>query len=37
MIRLWTQLDKAINGVVDKITLGDLLAWSMEGSDNYCI
>jgi Rrf2 family protein len=37
MIRIWTQLDKAINQVVDGITLSDLLAWSMEGSDNYCI
>jgi Rrf2 family protein len=37
MIRVWKELDKAINGVVDRITLSDLLAWSMEGSDNYCI
>jgi Rrf2 family protein len=37
MIRIWKQLDKAINEVVDGITLSDLLAWSMEGSDNYCI
>lgn len=36
-IRVWRELDNAIRGVVDRITLADLLEWSREGSDLYCI
>lgn len=35
--RVWKELNDAINGVVDRITLADLLEWSREGGDNYCI
>ena len=35
--RLGMELRDAINGVVDRITLADLLEWSREGGDNYCI
>lgn len=36
-LRLWKQLDDAIKGVVDKITLADLVAWQRETVDNYVI
>ena len=36
-LRVWEKLRDAINGVVDRITLADLLEWSREGGDNYCI
>lgn len=36
-MRVWKKLDDAIKGVVDHITLADLLAWSEEQADNYCI
>ena len=36
-LRVWEKLKDAIDGVVDHITLADLLEWSREGVDNYCI
>lgn len=36
-LRVWKRLDDAINDVVDHITLADLLEWSEEQTDNYCI
>ena len=36
-LRVWEKLKDAIDGVVDHITLADLLEWSREGGDNYCI
>ncbi len=35
--RLWKQLNDAINGVVDRVTLADLLAWQAEAADDYVI
>lgn len=35
--RIWDKLNKAINDVVDNITLADLVEWQMEEADNYCI
>ena len=34
---VWKRLDDAITGVVDHITLANLLEWSEQQSDNYCI
>ena len=36
-LRVWEKLKDAIDGVVDHITLADLLEWSRESGDNYCI
>lgn len=36
-LRVWKELDEAIRGVVDRITLADLLEWSEEQADNYYI
>ena len=36
-LRVWEKLRDAIDGVVDHITLADLLEWSREGGANYCI
>lgn len=36
-LRLWTMLDEAMRGVLDKVTLQDLLDWEMEQSNNYQI
>ena len=35
--RLWKKLDDAICGVVDTITLQDLLDWQKDGADDYVI
>lgn len=35
--KLWERLNDAINGVVDNITLEDLLEWQSEGADDYVI
>lgn len=35
--RLWKQLDDAIKGVVDNVTLEDLLSWQDESVGNYVI
>ena len=34
---LWKQLDDAICGVVDKVTLQDLVDWSHVQGQDYCI
>jgi DNA-binding IscR family transcriptional regulator len=34
---LWKKLDDAINGVVDTITLDDMLEWQAEQMNNYVI
>jgi Rrf2 family protein len=34
---LWKKLDDAINGVVDTITLEDMLEWQAEQMNNYVI
>jgi len=36
-IRVWKELDNAINGVVDGITLADLVEWQKEAGSDYCI
>lgn len=36
-LRLWTMLDEAIKGVIDHITLQDMLDWSHEEGDYYII
>lgn len=36
-LRLWKELKDAINGVVDKYTLQDLLDWHTELGNNYII
>lgn len=34
---VWQKLYEAISGVVDNITLADLLEWQGDSGDNYCI
>lgn len=36
-IEVWRRLNDAINGVVDTITLADLVEWQNNNSDNYTI
>ncbi len=36
-LRLWKQLNDAITGVVDHVTLADLVEWQRETVDNYVI
>lgn len=36
-LRLWRMLDEAISGVVDKVTLADLVEWQNQITDNYVI
>lgn len=36
-LRLWRELREAINGVVDKYTLQDLIDWTDEKGSNYVI
>lgn len=36
-LRLWKQLNDAIRGVVDKVTLQDLVDWQLENGNNYSI
>ncbi len=36
-IEVWRRLNTAINGVVDSITLEDLMEWQNNNSDNYTI
>jgi Rrf2 family protein len=37
LLRLWRELDEAIQGVVDHYTLEDLLTWSEMASNNFVI
>lgn len=36
-VRIWEQVNDAINNVVDNITLEDLLEWQAEKADQYII
>lgn len=36
-VRIWEKMNDAINGVVDNITLADMLEWQAEISDQYSI
>jgi Rrf2 family protein len=36
-VKIWEQINDAINGVVDNITLADLLEWQAEKADQYII
>lgn len=36
-MRVWKQLNDAINGVVDNITLADLVEWQKNNGSDYCI
>lgn len=36
-LRIWKELNDAINGVVDKYTLKDLIEWQQEVNLDYCI
>lgn len=36
-VRIWQQINDAINGVVDNITLADMLEWQAELTDQYSI
>lgn len=36
-LRIWRELNDAINGVVDKYTLQDLIEWQQEVNLDYCI
>lgn len=36
-LRVWKELNEAIKGVVDHITLADLVEWNEQQSDNYSI
>lgn len=34
---IWKKLDEAIKGVIDHITLADLVEWQMQKADDYVI
>ena len=36
-VKLWRRLNDAISGVVDHVTLADLLEWSQNGGESYVI
>ena len=36
-VRLWQMIDDAVSSVVDKVTLQDLLDWSVDAADTYVI
>jgi Rrf2 family protein len=36
-LQLWKTLNEAIKGVVDKVTLADLVKWQMQKADDYVI
>lgn len=36
-IRIWSELDEAIRGVLDKYTLADLVEWQEERGNDYVI
>ena len=36
-VRIWERLNEAINGVVDHITLEDMMGWQQEKADQYVI
>lgn len=36
-LELWKRLDEAIKGVIDHVTLEDLIEWQTQKVGNYCI
>jgi Rrf2 family protein len=36
-LRLWKMIDDAVSGVIDHVTLQDMLDWELEKSDFYVI
>ena len=36
-VRVWEMISDAVNGVVDHITLADMVGWQEEQGDQYCI
>ncbi|MFA9465393.1 MAG: Rrf2 family transcriptional regulator [Velocimicrobium sp.] len=36
-LELWKRMDEAIKGVVDHVTLANLMEWQMDKIDNYII
>lgn len=36
-LRLWQMLNEAISGVVDRVTLADLVEWQSQMAENYVI
>lgn len=36
-LRLWKMLDEAVKGVIDHVTLQDMLEWGTEKGDHYII
>ena len=36
-LRIWQQINDAVNGVIDHITLADMLQWQNELADQYVI
>jgi DNA-binding IscR family transcriptional regulator len=37
LVRLWTQLEEAIDSVVDNITLKDMVEWHTDKANDYVI
>lgn len=35
--RIWEMISEAVNGVVDHITLADMVEWQEQQADQYCI
>lgn len=35
--RIWKMIGDAVNGVVDHITLADMVGWQEQQADQYCI
>ncbi len=36
-VKIWQQINDAVNGVIDNITLADLVEWQVEKANNYVI
>lgn len=36
-LRLWSMLDDAIKGVIDQVTLADMLEWTKDSGSDYII
>lgn len=36
-VRIWEMISDAVNGVVDHVTLADMVGWQEEQGDQYCI
>lgn len=36
-VRIWEMINEAVNGVVDHITLADMVEWQKQQADQYCI